>query len=136
MSTHTHRDDRTSRYKADSLTLAGAVAMDTGVMIDAGIFALTDQVAELAGEWFPFAFLAAAVVTAFSAYLYVKLSNAYPSAGDIAVFVDKAYGRSAMTGACASWYGWYSASTSTLFMGKNTEFLANRSGVGSISRYA
>ena len=101
MSTHTHRDDRTSHYKADSLTLAGAVAMGTGVMIGAGIFALTGQVAELAGEWFPFAFLAAAVVTAFSAHTYIKLSNAYPSAGGIAMFLEKAYGRSAMTGACA-----------------------------------
>ena len=61
--------------------------MGTGVMIGAGIFALTGQVADLAGEWFPFAFLAAAVVTAFSAYSYVKLSNAYPSAGVIAMLL-------------------------------------------------
>jgi amino acid transporter len=79
----------------------GAVAMGTGVMIGAGIFALTGQVAELAGEWFPLAFLAAAVVTAFSAYAYVKLSNAYPSAGGIAMFLEKAYGKTMMTGACA-----------------------------------
>lgn len=94
-------DDRSARYKAGSLTLIGAVAMGTGVMIGAGIFALTGQVAELAGEWFPLAFLAAAVVTAFSAYSYVKLSNAYPSAGGIAMFLEKAYGKTMMTGACA-----------------------------------
>ena len=81
--------------------MTGAVAMGTGVMIGAGIFALTGQVAELAGRWFPLAFLAAAVVTAFSAYSYVKLSNAYPSAGGIAMFLEKAYGKSMMTGACA-----------------------------------
>lgn len=75
--------------------------MGTGVMIGAGIFALTGQVAELAREWFPFAFLAAALVTAFSAYAYVKLSNAYPSAGGIAMFLEKAYGKTTMTGACA-----------------------------------
>lgn len=75
--------------------------MGTGVMIGAGIFALTGQVAELAGEWFPFAFLAAAVVTVFSAYSYVKLANAYPSAGGIAMFLEKAYGKTMMTGACA-----------------------------------
>ena len=53
------------------------------MMIGAGIFALTGQVAQLAGEWFPLAFPAAAVVTSFSAYSYVKMSNAYPSAGGI-----------------------------------------------------
>lgn len=94
-------DDRTSRYDQGSLTLIGAVAMGTGVMIGAGIFALTGQVAELAGTWFPIAFLAAALIAALSAYAYVKLSNAYPSAGGIAMFLEKAYGRTFMTGACA-----------------------------------
>jgi amino acid transporter len=71
--------------------------MGTGVMIGAGILALTGQIAELAGPLFPLAFLAAAVVTAFSAYSYVKLSNAYPSAGGIAMFLQKAYGKGMMT---------------------------------------
>ncbi len=96
-----HSHDRTPHYKKGSLTLTGAVAMGTGVMIGAGIFALTGQIAELAGPWFPMAFLAAAAVTAFSAYTYVKLSNTYPSAGGIAMFLEKAYGRTVMTGACA-----------------------------------
>ncbi len=39
-----------SQYKEDSLSLTGSVAMGTGVMIGAGIFALTGQVAEQAGE--------------------------------------------------------------------------------------
>ena len=42
--------------RKDSLSLWGAVSMGTGVMIGAGIFALTGQIAELAGTWFPFAF--------------------------------------------------------------------------------
>lgn len=100
MGGHMH-DDRSPHYQKNSLSLTGAVAMGTGVMIGAGIFALTGQVAELAGEWFPLAFLAAAMVTGFSAYSYVKLSNAYPSAGGIAMFLEKAYGRSVVTGACA-----------------------------------
>lgn len=75
--------------------------MGTGVMIGAGILALTGQIAELAGSLFPLAFLAAAVVTAFSAYSYVKLSNAYPSAGGIAMFLQKAYGKGVMTAAGA-----------------------------------
>ena len=101
MSHNHHNADRTATYQEASLSLTGAVAMGTGVMIGAGIFALTGQVAELAGTWFPLAFLGAAVVTGFSAYSYVKLANAYPSAGGIAMFLEKAYGRSTMTGACA-----------------------------------
>jgi len=90
-----------SQYQKNSLTLVGAVSMGTGVMIGAGILALTGQIAELAGSLFPLAFLAAAVVTAFSAYSYVKLSNAYPSAGGIAMFLQKAYGKGVMTAAGA-----------------------------------
>jgi len=80
-------EDRSPQYRKNSLSLLGAVAMDTGVMIGAGIFALTGQVAELARQWFPLAFLAAAAVAGFSAYSYVKMSNAYPSAGGIAMFL-------------------------------------------------
>jgi hypothetical protein len=40
--------DRTSQYQADSLSLIGAIALGTGVMIGAGIFALTGQ---MAGSW-------------------------------------------------------------------------------------
>ncbi len=36
-------------YKKNSLTLLDAVSMGTGVIIGAGIFALTGQIAELAG---------------------------------------------------------------------------------------
>lgn len=88
-------------YEANSLSLIGAVSMGTGVMIGAGIFALTGQVAELAGNLFPLAFLVGAVVTGFSAYSYIKVSNAYPSAGGIAMILQKAYGRGTVTGACA-----------------------------------
>ncbi len=83
---------------AGSLSLTGAVALGTGVMIGAGIFALTGQVAGLAGDLFPVAFLAAAVIVAFSAYSYVKLSNAFPSSGGIAMFLSKAYGPGMVTG--------------------------------------
>jgi len=94
-------NDRSTKYTANSLTLTGAVAMGTGVMIGAGIFALTGQVAELAREWFPLAFLLAAVISGFSAYSYIKMSQAWPSAGGIAMFLEKAYGKTVMTGACA-----------------------------------
>ena len=39
-------------YEQNSINLPGAVAMGTGVMIGAGIFALTGQIAELAGPLF------------------------------------------------------------------------------------
>lgn len=84
--------DRTSNYQADSLSLIGAIALGTGVMIGAGIFALTGQMAEMTGSLFPLAFLSAALIVSFSAYSYVKLSNAYPSAGGIAMYLEKAYG--------------------------------------------
>jgi amino acid transporter len=81
-----------SDYNKDSITLAGAVAMGTGVMIGAGIFALTGQIAQLAGPLFPLSFVVGAIVTAFSAYTYIKMSNAFPSAGGIAMILKKAYG--------------------------------------------
>jgi amino acid transporter len=47
------------------------------------------------------AFLVAAIVVGFSAYSYIKMANAYPSAGGIAMFLEKAYGRGTVTAACA-----------------------------------
>ena len=84
--------DRTTKYAEGSLTLAGTVMLGTGVMIGAGIFALTGQMAQMTGALFPLAFLAAAVIVSFSAYSYVKISNAYPSAGGIGMYLHKAYG--------------------------------------------
>ena len=90
-------EDRTQHYRKDSLTLVGAVALGTGVMIGAGIFALTGQMAQMTGSLFPLAFLSAAVIVSFSAYSYVKMSCAYPSAGGIAMYLKKAYGSTVTT---------------------------------------
>ena len=94
-------NDHSTTYTKGSLSLLGTVAMGTGVMIGAGIFALTGQVAELAGGLFPLAFILAAVVSGFSAYSYIKVSSAYPSAGGIAMILKKAYGETTVTGAAA-----------------------------------
>ena len=94
---HGHGSD----YEQGSLTLTGSIAMGTGVMIGAGIFALTGQVAELAGGLFPVAFIAAAVVVAFSAYSYVRVCNEHPSAGGIAMILKKAYGPGVVTAGCS-----------------------------------
>ncbi|ERJ11241.1 APC family permease [Haloplasma contractile] len=85
-----------SEYKKNSITLTGAVGLGTGVMISAGIFALLGQVAELGGKWFPLLFILGGIVTAFSAYSYIKLSNEYPSAGGIGMFLIKEYGKSTL----------------------------------------
>lgn len=90
-----------SEYQENSISLIGGISMGTGVMIGAGIFALTGQIAELAGPWFPLSFIAGAIVTAFSAYTYVKMSNAYPSAGGIGMILQKAYGPAAVAGAAS-----------------------------------
>lgn len=81
-----------STQSQDKLTLTGSVALGTGVMIGAGIFALVGQVAELAGGWVPWAFLAGAVVVAFSSYSYIRYSAINPSSGGIAMLLKAAYG--------------------------------------------
>lgn len=94
MSAH---NDHSTHYQKNSLSLTGTVALGTGVMIGAGIFSLTGQMAQLAGSAFPFAFLAAAIVVCFSAYSYIKISDKYPSAGGIGMYLHKMYGHSLTT---------------------------------------
>ncbi|GIG53912.1 APC family permease [Demequina activiva] len=88
-------------YREGSLSLRGAVAMGTGVMVGAGIFALTGQVADLAGPLFPLALLAAAGVAGLGSYSYVKATQAKPSAGGIAMILTQAYGRSTVAAGSA-----------------------------------
>jgi amino acid transporter len=90
-----------TRYKKGSLSLVGAVSLGTGVMIGAGIFALTGEIASLAGNLLMAAFILAGVVAGLTSYTYVKMSNAYPSAGGIGMMLTKVYGRSAV----AAWGG-------------------------------
>lgn len=84
-------------YKKNSLSLVGAISMGTNVMIGAGIFALLGQVAELSGKYFPIAFIVGGIISGFSAYSYIKMSNAFPSAGGIAMYLEKAYGKGIIT---------------------------------------
>lgn len=82
----------------EKLSLIGSVSLGTGVMIGAGIFVLMGQIAELVGDLFPIAFIVGAVVVGFSAYSYVKFSNAFPSSGGVAKFLTKSYGPGTATG--------------------------------------
>lgn len=90
--TSSDNENRKSSYAKDSLTLGGTVMLGTGVMIGAGIFALTGQMAQMTGVLFPLAFMAAAVIVSFSSYSYIKISNTWPSAGGIGMYLHKAYG--------------------------------------------
>jgi amino acid transporter len=83
---------------AKKLTLRGSVSLGAGVMIGAGIFALVGQVAGLAGDWFPIAFLGGAVVAAVSSYAYIRYSSVNPSAGGIAMLLKDAYGPGVVAG--------------------------------------
>lgn len=96
-----NHENMNSGYKKGSITLGGAVAMGTGVMIGAGIFALTGQIAELAGPLFPLAFVVGAIITGFSAYGYIRMSSAWPSAGGIAMILQKCYGPGAVAAGAA-----------------------------------
>lgn len=84
--------------REQKLSLTGSVALGTGVMIGAGIFALVGQVAQLAGGWVPWAFFAGAVVVAFSSYSYIRYSATNPSAGGIAMLLKAAYGPGVVAG--------------------------------------
>ena len=86
-----------SQYEKNSLSLGNAIAMGTGVMIGAAIFALLGQVAELSGEYFAIAIVVGGIISGFSAYSYIKMAHAYPSAGGIAMFLQKAYGKGTVT---------------------------------------
>lgn len=86
-----------SEYKKNSITLMGAISLGTGVMIGAGIFSLLGQVAELGGHFFPFIFIFGGIVTGFSSYSYIKLSNEFPSSGGIGTFLIKEYGKTPLS---------------------------------------
>ncbi|HCM50291.1 MAG TPA: amino acid permease, partial [Microbacterium sp.] len=66
--------------------------------IGAGIFALVGQVAGLAGDWFPVAFIAGAAVAGVSSYAYARYSSVNPSAGGIAMLLKDAYGPGVVAG--------------------------------------
>ena len=94
-------ESRAPHYEKNTITLSGAVALGTGVMIGAGILAVTGQIAQLSGDLFPWVFALAALASGFSAYAYVKLANAFRSAGGIAGFLKEAYGSGVLTGGLA-----------------------------------
>ncbi len=92
-------DSATSRtISSRTISLPGSVALGTGVMIGAGIFALIGQVAGLAGAWFPLALLGGAIVAALSSHAYARYSSVNPSSGGIAMILKDAYGPGVVAG--------------------------------------
>ncbi|MBX9889116.1 MAG: APC family permease [Flavobacteriaceae bacterium] len=89
---------KNTKVQNNKLSLVGSISLGTGAMIGAGIFVLMGQMAELVGDLFPIVFIAGAVVVGFSAYSYVKFSNAFPSSGGVVKFLNKSYGPGTTTG--------------------------------------
>lgn len=77
------------------LSLPWLVAYGVGVTVGAGIFALIAEIVGVAGDHAAYAFLAAGVVAAVTAYAYALLARAYPHAAGAAFFVRKGLGKSA-----------------------------------------
>ncbi len=83
----------TTKTTKDKITLFGAIAMGTGVMIGAGIFTLTGEISSYAGPYFILSFVLAGCISGLTSYTYVKMSNAYPSSGGIGMILTKVYGK-------------------------------------------
>lgn len=83
-----------SKSRKDRISLLGAVSMGTGVMVGAGIFALTGEIAKYAGNLLMWAFICAGFVAGVTSYTYIKMSNAYPSSGGVGMILTKVYGKS------------------------------------------
>jgi len=77
----------------------GAAAIGIGGMVGGGIFAVLGTAVALAKGGTPVAFVIAGVVALLTAYSYTKLSVNEPNAGGTVVFVDRAFGVDAATGA-------------------------------------
>jgi amino acid transporter len=77
-----------------TLGLPLLVLYGLGVTIGAGIFALIGEIAGLAGDHAPLAFLIAGLVAAATGYSYAVLAAAFPRAGGEAVFVNMGLGAS------------------------------------------
>jgi APA family basic amino acid/polyamine antiporter len=76
-----------------SLTLTLAVLYGLGVTIGAGIYVLVGVAAGRSGIYAPLAFIAAAIVMAFSAASFAELGTRMPVSASEAAYVDKAFNR-------------------------------------------
>lgn len=75
-----------------SITLPQLVLYGLGTTIGAGIYALTGEVAGLAGHGAPLAFVLASLLAGFTALSFAELSGRYPRAAGAAIYVENGFG--------------------------------------------
>jgi len=80
-----------------SLTLPMLILYGLGTTIGGGIYALVGKVAARAGMLAPLSFVAAALLSAFTALAFVELSSRYPKSAGEAVYVQQAFNIKSLT---------------------------------------
>jgi len=76
-----------------ALTLPLITFYGLGTILGAGIYVLVGEVAAVSGLYAPLAFLAAAMVAAFTAFTYAELAARHPLSGAEAVYVQEGFRR-------------------------------------------
>ncbi|MDT8404173.1 APC family permease [Sulfuriflexus sp.] len=74
-----------------SLSLPLLTLYGLGTIIGAGIYVLVGEVAGVAGNYMPLAFLVAALLVTFTAFAYAELSARYPRSAGAALYVHAAF---------------------------------------------
>ena len=80
-----------------SLTLPMLILYGLGTTIGGGIYALVGKVAARAGMLAPLSFVAAALLSAFTALAFAELSSRYPKSAGEAVYVQEAFNKKRLT---------------------------------------
>lgn len=80
-----------------SLTLPMLILYGLGTTIGGGIYALVRKVAARAGMLAPLSFVAAALLSAFTALAFAELSSRYPKSAGEAVYVQEAFNKKRLT---------------------------------------
>ena len=80
-----------------SLTLPMLILYGLGTTIGGGIYALVGEVAARAGMLAPMSFVAAALLSAFTALAFAELSSRYPKSAGEAVYVQQAFNKKSLT---------------------------------------
>src|SRR5690606_39392922 len=76
-----------------TITLPQLVLYGLGTTVGAGIYALTGEVARLAGYGAPLSFLVASLLAGFTALSFAELSSRFPRAAGAALYVQQGWGR-------------------------------------------
>jgi len=87
-----------SKGNIGSVSLLGAVSIGVGGMVGGGIFAVLGESIQLAKGSTPWAFLAAGLIAAATAWSYARLSVKWPDAGGTVVFIHAAFGHRPTSG--------------------------------------